>query len=205
MFVLVHMGGDITELVVWSSYVVRTLTLTLGIVEPERCCSNGWGSKPIQIVSHIHIILATCEAVYGHMGPPLHCLLLCRWGWTLRNLEYGWALVMLNSHGWGSKQTQIASHILFITHLFSWILICIQVTKPHLPDYYAQNIFEIVASVIIRINPNHMPNVIYKSKWLSTLLCCGWAGPPLHCSTFVLVHVGVDITDLGVWVSYVVR
>ena len=38
MFVLVHMGGDITELVVWSSYVVRTLTLTWGMVEPERCC-----------------------------------------------------------------------------------------------------------------------------------------------------------------------
>ena len=70
---------------------------------------------------------------------------------------------------------------------------------------HSQNLFGIVALVIIGINPNHIPNVIYKSKWFSTLLCCGWAGPPLHCSTFVLVHVGVDITDLGVWASCVVR
>ena len=51
-------------------------------------CRWGWSfkklgvwssrSKPIQIVSHIHIIckqsvLAACYAVFGHMGPPLHC------------------------------------------------------------------------------------------------------------------------------------
>jgi hypothetical protein len=54
-------------------------------------------------------------------------------------------------------------------------------------------------------HPNRISNVMYKSKWFSTLLCCGRAGPPLHCSTFVLVQVGVDITDLGVWASYVVR
>ena len=50
-------------------------------------------------------------------------------------------------------------------------------------------------------HPIRISNVIYNSKWFSMLLCCGWAGPPLHCSMFVLVHVGVDITDLGVWVT----
>ena len=54
-------------------------------------------------------------------------------------------------------------------------------------------------------HPNRISNAIYKSKWFSTLLCCGWAGPSLHWSMFVLVHVGVDITELGVWSSYAVR
>jgi len=75
----------------------------------------GWGSKPLQIVFHFHIhiickqsVLAACYAVYGHMGPTLHCFIFCAGG------EYGWALVMLNSHGWGSKPTQIAPHILTV-------------------------------------------------------------------------------------------
>jgi hypothetical protein len=112
------------------------------------------------ITRHFSILLCSGWA-YGSNLTLFH--FCAGGGGILKNLGYGRALVMLNSHGWGSKPIQIASHIQIVSY------------------------------------------VMYKSKWFSTLLCCGWAGPPLHCTTFVLVHVGVDITELVVWSSYVER
>jgi hypothetical protein len=53
--------------------------------------SHGCGSKLTQIASHIHIIckqsvLATCDAVDGHMGAPLHCYAFVEVGVDFRTL-----------------------------------------------------------------------------------------------------------------------
>ena len=76
---------------------------------------HGWGSKPTWSASHIHIIciqsvLAPWNVVDGHMGQSLHCY-ACAGEMDFRKNGYGWAWVMLQYYGWGSKPTWSASHI----------------------------------------------------------------------------------------------
>ena len=148
--------------------LVSLVSPNWGMVELDWCykvmaeAPNPCIRRPTYLITKHFSILRCCEWAYWSNLTLFH--FCAGGGGILRNLGYGWALLMLNSHGWCSKPTQIASH-----------------------------------------NPNCLSNVIYKSKWFSTLLCCGWAGPSIHWSMFVLVHMGGDITELVVWSSYVVR
>ena len=117
------------------------------MAEAPNPCIRRPTSLSYLITRHFSILLRSGWA-YGSNLTLFH--FCAGGGGILRNLGYGRALVMWNSHGWGSKPMQIASHI-------------------HIVDIMS-----------------------YISKWFSTLLCCGWAGPSIsiHWSIFVLVHMG---------------
>ncbi len=79
---------------------------------------HGWGYKQLQTASHIHIIciqsvLAPWYAVDGHLGTPLHCNTCLGGGDFFEKLGCGWEWMVLWCHGWGYKQLQTASHIMY--------------------------------------------------------------------------------------------
>jgi hypothetical protein len=50
----------------------------------------------------------SCRWAYGYTLMPYY---MCRWGWILGKMGYGWACMMMRCHGWGCKPPKTASHI----------------------------------------------------------------------------------------------
>jgi hypothetical protein len=87
------------------------------MAEAPNPCIRRPTSLSYLITRHFSILLCSGWA-YGSNLTLFH--FCAGGGGILRNLGYGRALVMLNSHGWGSKPMQIASHI-HIVDLMSYI------------------------------------------------------------------------------------
>jgi hypothetical protein len=87
-----------------------------GMAEPEWCCNvmidapnpMDWIPHPYHIYTKCFSTLICCEWAYGC---TLTLLCLCRSGVDFWKFGWGWARVMLQCHGWGSKPPWTVSHI----------------------------------------------------------------------------------------------